>query len=181
MTFLTTAVLVTVLVLVLLFIFKKYIVLATDFGLKIVFGLCAVVVILALFYAPPFLYLSDNSLHGIGIYTSLENADRRIQSLQPGEVVEGVGDWFNNLFNKGNQGQPKPDDYEPGFLMTEIYPNMMQGLAVIYRVLTVILGLLLMVFAIYFGYSTYGAARVLHLEVEVAKLKQSIAELQNLH
>ncbi len=169
----TAIILAIMAVLVVVFVVKKQILLGADFMLKALFVLAMAICVIGLFWAAPFTALADNSLQSVGLLSSFQSIDARIESLNPQNILDGIDDFFS-----GRNEETEVEPVQPGYFEAEVYAGMVAALTDVYRGLAVFLSLAVMLLLVYLSYATFGASASLKLERRIHHLEQELDELK---
>jgi predicted PurR-regulated permease PerM len=160
--------LILIVALVVMFLAKKYILLASDVLLKVLFVLCAVVALSALFWPVPYQFLAEQSLRAAGTESTFLQIDEQIGKVDP----QNWWDKFDDLFGGSTSNNTNAPAKSNNYLMQQVYPGLVQSVAAVWRVIGFVLSVIIMLFGTYLSYSTYAASKIVHLERELAELKR---------
>lgn len=165
----------------LLFYFRSKIMEVLTKSLSVIFILLIITTIAGLFFGSVFTKMSDSTLQSVGIYKAIVTIDEKIPVSQLTDTATDIFDDFWKLFEQphGSTGSPQEDDiisdYEQkgdrGLLEANLYPVLVNLIAIIYRVFVTVLSLVGMIFVTYLNYNTSEIARLKGLEKRVRELE----------
>jgi hypothetical protein len=166
----TTVFLALIALLAIMYVFKSRIVITMHWILKFLFVLLIVLSLSALFVPQFFSSAADATLHSLGTYGTIESADSQIGQVTnaPQSVIDGI----SNLFNPDSQQTPSGSETNPGWLLGQVYPGLVSGLGLIYRLMALFGSVIGLVVVVYLSYT-------IDASVEVAKLKKQVEELSS--
>lgn len=176
MNWLTTAYIVLVGVLVVVFLLKKYIQRWLALFAHGLFAVSLLGAIIGLISIRPFVYFAEKSLQQSGTLETL----RKVDTVLPlNEVITPVKDFWETIKNLWNgeepteqpPTQPESDDEKVGMLEGEVYPQLVVTVAKSYRGATMALSVLGLVLSIYLSYTVAQSG-------EMEKLKKRVEELE---
>lgn len=135
---------------------------------------CVIGVVIGLFFPQVFNSLADNTLVGLGTYGSLVQTDQTLNDITdiPNQIIDSIGGFLGG-------GNNNPPAIQQDYLVAEIYPGLVSGLAAAYRVLALVLSLIGMVVVTYLSYSTAGAYEATKLQHKVKELEKRLEELES--
>lgn len=160
----------------LLFYFRSKVMEVLAKSLSVIFVLLIITTIVGLFFGDVFTRLSDKTLQTVGVYTVLINIDEKVPISQLTDTATDLFDDFWNFF------EPQDDEVisgyevegERGLLEANLYPVLVNLIAVIYRAFVTILSLMGMVFVTYLNYNTSEISKLKTLEKRVKELEGQV-------
>lgn len=179
MTFITLFVLFLVSLFASLYVFRHRLIAFMSASITAIMVLSGVAVILGLFVPALFTLGASQTLERAGTLESLRKADGTLSFSNVTTAASTAWDTVIGWFGQKPTPTPQPKEAQKGVLEQNVYPELVNALAGIYRVLTIIIGLALMGISVYLSYATGSVAETVSLAQRVAYLESKLAEQEN--
>lgn len=159
--------LVIMLVMVAVFLLRSRLLRLLHHLIKVMFPICIVFVLLSLFVPQVYTAAADWSLHQLGTYDTLVDFDEQIDSVlsAPQNLIGNIQELFGAEQAAGEPVRP---------LQRQVYPGLVAGLGLGYRLLCLILSLIGMGVLVYLSYTTASQTEVEMLKQRVQRLEQGL-------
>ena len=150
------------------------------FSLKLGFFSFLFITLISIFIPKVFTYLSDFSLKQVGVYESIQNFDKTVTLNFITEGAEDLKDKLLDLLTNDNQNVTQKDTTQnnQGPLEKNLYPSIVQLIALIYRIVTILMSFAGLFGIIYLSYSTSGATDLADLRRKVSVLENKVKMLE---
>lgn len=154
-----------------LFILRKQLTQVFAVGLRVLAVVSFAAGITAIFVPQLYQGIADQSLKQIGTYGSLVVIDTQIERVTnlPGNILDQLREQFQPSKNEAdNSGITNP---EAGVVTNAIYPGIVDLIAGLLRVFTILTSVFGLIASVYFSYSFAASSDVAALERRVAELE----------
>lgn len=178
MTFITILVLFLVLLFASLYVFRNKLIGFMSASITGIMVISGVAVVVGLFIPSVFTIGASKTLENAGTLEALRKADGTVSFTGVTDVASGAWDTIKGWFGQTPTPNAPSKEVKKGILEQNIYPELVNSLAGIYRILTIVLGLALMGISVYLSYATSGVAEAVVLSARVADLEARLASME---
>jgi len=159
-----------------IFLLRSKITWALSLLLRLAFPFLLLLALSVIFLPSIYKWIADFSLKQAGTLQSIQNFDDRLMPIL--EAPENLVEDLQDLFNIGDEDQDE-DTVEEGLLEEELYPQLVNTISIIFRVVVIAISIVGMVGIIYVSYSIEGVAEVERLKMKLASLEHRLADLES--
>ena len=166
--------------LICIYIFKDRIVIILDWILKVLFVICVILAVSAIFIPSIYQGLARTSLENAGTLKTLRDIDAASdinKIIEPGQqILNNIG----NFLAGSPSITPTPTNTPvfAGRLERDVYPGLVNGLAGIYIILVLVISLGGISGVIYFSYTTSALREASILQGKYKKLEAKVQKLE---